>query len=112
MNGGQEVVLLAAVGVMVVIPPWNATRPKGDASRIPFIETGPCVYRSIFLDPPKIYRSGHEYIPEINGRRLAAQCGIAVLLAAVLMVVLRDKKEQDEWPPRKSKNTPWNAGQG
>ena len=113
MNRGQEVVLLGAIGilgVMVVIPPWHATRPKGDVSNIPVIETGPTVYHSIFLDPPKIYRSGHEYIPEVNGRRLGAQCGIVVLLAVGMMVVLRDKKEQDEWPPRNSKNQPWNAG--
>jgi hypothetical protein len=115
MNRAQEVVVLAAVGVigvMVVVPPWNATQPKGDFTKIPVVEKGPAVYHSIFLNPPKIYRNGHEYIPEVDKGRLAAQCGTTIVLAGLLMFVLKSKKEQDEWPLRNSKNMPWDAGQG
>jgi hypothetical protein len=113
VNRAQEVVLILAIGViaiMVLIPPWNATRPKGDVSNVRPFETGPSVYHSIFLEPPKIWRSGIEYIPEINKRLLATQCGIAVILAAAMMYFLRTQREPDEWPPRKSRNQPWNAG--
>lgn len=113
MNKTQDIILLAAVGVlgvMFVIPPWNATRPKGNYINITVIEKGPSVYRSIFLDPPHIYRNGFEYIPEVDKQRLAAQCSTVILIAVCMVFVFKNKKEQDQWPPPNRKNFPWNAG--
>lgn len=112
MNRPQEVVLLLAIGavaIMVLIPPWNAGQPKGDRSKITVSETGPTEYHSIFVAAPQIWRNGQEYIPEIDTRRLAAQCGGLVILAGVMMFVLRNRRGQKDWPPR-TKNQPWNAG--
>ena len=111
MNTAQEVVLLGAIGVigvMLVIPPWSATHPKGDTSHIRVFETGPTIYHSIFREPPRIWRSGREYIPEINTRRLSAQCGSIIVLAPGMMILFRNKKEETDWP--NCKNQPWNAG--
>jgi hypothetical protein len=113
MSQAQEIIFMAAIGilgVMFVIPPWNATKPKGNYINIPVIEKGPSIYRSIFLDPPHIYRDGFEYIPEVDKKRLAAQFIAVVLIAVCMMFVFKNKKEQDDWPPRNRKNIPWNAG--
>ena len=113
MNKVQIVVFLAAIGVlgvMLVIPPWNATEPKGNYLNIPAVEKGPAVYKSIFLDPPRIYRDGFEYIPEVDKKRLGTQSGIVILASICMMFIFKDKKEQDQWPPPNRKNIPWNAG--